>query len=225
MKVIISAATKGEWLQSSEIINTVLAKTNKPLQVIFHAGGVGMLPYAVKLMTCLYHEKPDLVIQTGIAGSFNNDMQLGKVVVVANEILGDTGVEENAGWKDLFDMQLKQPNDSPFINCSLPNLQLKQFNLLGMDTVTGLTVNEISTSQQRIEQLKEKYAPDIESMEGAALHFVCTEMNIPFIQIRAISNYVGERNKANWQMKEALTMLNETILLYLECLLTKYCPD
>jgi len=26
-------------------------------------------------------------------------------------------------------------------------------------------------------------------------------------------------------MKEALTNLNETILLYLECLLTKYCPD
>lgn len=53
-------------------------------------------------------------------------------------------------------------------------------------------------------------------MEGASLHYVCREANIPFIQMRAISNYIGERNKAKWKMKEALEALNDTLLKYLD---------
>jgi futalosine hydrolase len=53
-------------------------------------------------------------------------------------------------------------------------------------------------------------------MEGAALHYVCREANIPFIQVRAISNYVGERNKEHWKIKEAIDSLNEHLLKYVE---------
>jgi futalosine hydrolase len=55
-------------------------------------------------------------------------------------------------------------------------------------------------------------------MEGAALHYVARESNIPFIQIRAISNYIGERDKANWQMKLAIDNLNQTLLNYIDSL-------
>jgi futalosine hydrolase len=34
-------------------------------------------------------------------------------------------------------------------------------------------------------------------MEGAALHFVCLQEDISFIQLRAISNFVGERDSGN----------------------------
>jgi len=77
-------------------------------------------------------------------------------------------------------------------------------------------VNQISTQPTRIEQLKKKYGAVVESMEGAALHFICREANIPFIQIRAISNYVGERNKAHWKMKEAIEALNEVLVKYVD---------
>jgi futalosine hydrolase len=53
-------------------------------------------------------------------------------------------------------------------------------------------------------------------MEGAALHYVCREANIPFIQLRAVSNYIGERNKANWKIKEAVDNLNQAILKYVD---------
>jgi futalosine hydrolase len=55
-------------------------------------------------------------------------------------------------------------------------------------------------------------------MEGAALHYMGRDLNIPFIQIRAVSNYVGERNKAKWEMQEAIYNLNETLLQYLDAL-------
>ena len=41
-------------------------------------------------------------------------------------------------------------------------------------------------------------------------------MNIPFLQIRAVSNYIGERDKEKWKMKEAINNLNQTILKYVD---------
>ena len=63
-----------------------------------------------------------------------------------------------------------------------------------------------------------KYKASIESMEGASLHYMGRDLNIPFIQLRAVSNYVGDRNKAKWEMKEAIYNLNETLLQYLDAL-------
>jgi futalosine hydrolase len=55
-------------------------------------------------------------------------------------------------------------------------------------------------------------------MEGAALHYMGRDLNIPFIQIRAVSNYVGERNKAKWKIKESIEQLEAYVLTYLATL-------
>jgi futalosine hydrolase len=49
-------------------------------------------------------------------------------------------------------------------------------------------------------------------MEGAAFHYVCLQEEIPFIQLRSVSNYVGERNKSKWQIKKAVENLNKELL-------------
>jgi futalosine hydrolase len=48
-------------------------------------------------------------------------------------------------------------------------------------------------------------------MEGAALHFVCLQEGIPFVQLRGISNRVGDREKRNWRIDEAMTRLQESL--------------
>ena len=53
---------------------------------------------------------------------------------------------------------------------------------------------------------------EIESLEGAAFHFVCLHEQLPFLQLRAISNIVGERNKKNWHLKEAVHNLNNKLI-------------
>jgi futalosine hydrolase len=45
-------------------------------------------------------------------------------------------------------------------------------------------------------------------MEGAALHYVALMEKIPFLQLRSLSNFVGERDKNKWLMKEAIINLN-----------------
>jgi futalosine hydrolase len=174
-----------------------------------------MLATAVSLTKLVLLEKPDVVIQAGIAGAFNVNLPLGKVIAVNTETIGDLGVEENSKWKDVFDLQLVDVNSVPFTNKQLPNPYLAQLNTLALDEVPAITVNEISTNPQRILQLQTKYNPIIESMEGAALHYVCNSFLVPFLQLRSISNYIGERDKTKWQIQQAITNLNEALIAML----------
>ena len=204
MKIFIIAATKFE-------IQPSIAKSGNG-NTSFFITGIGMLATAVSLTKIILQQQPDLVIQAGIAGSYNNQISLGKVVVVKQEFLGDTGVEEAGIWKDIFDLNLIGDNDFPFVKKQIINPYLPKLSFLQLDEVIGVTVNEISTNQQRIKQLISKYNPIIESMEGAAMHYVCTDLQVPYLQIRSISNYVGERDKIKWKMLLAIANLNDTLV-------------
>ena len=107
-------------------------------------------------------------------------------------------------------MKLAEANQPPFKKGWLINNSplIKKTRL---EKVTAVTVNEISTEKKIINLYRKKFDPVIESMEGAALHYVCLQENIPFLQLRAVSNYVGERNKKNWLMKESLQNLNNQL--------------
>lgn len=212
MKVVISAATK----QEIEPVMHYDYHKNTGLEVQFHVSGVGLLSTAVSLTKLFVKEKPDLIIQAGIAGAFDQSISLEKLITVKEEFLGDLGVQEGNEWKDLFDLQLEDANRFPFKNKTLANPWLSKFNLLQLPELNGVSVNEITTNQARREKLIEKYDVQAESMEGAALHYVCLEWNTAFIQIKAISNYVGERDKNNWKMKTAIQNLNEGLMNYLE---------
>ena len=218
MRVIISAATVAEWMPSFLNINALYTGESQRLKLQYHQSGIGMLAASFALTKLAIEDKPDLIIQVGIAGTFDTTQPLGTVVVINEETIGDLGVEEDGKWKDLFDLKLEKSSYHPFEKRKLPNQWLTKYNLLGLQEVSGITVNEISTNQERIQKLMKKYNPTIESMEGAALHYVARETSIPFIQIRAISNYIGERDKSNWQMKLAIDNLNHTLIQYVDCL-------
>lgn len=86
---------------------------------------------------------------------------------------------------------------------------LQQYNL---PLVRSVTISEITTRPERKQQLQQKYQPVVESMEGAAFHYVALMEKIPYIQLRAVSNMVGERDKSKWKMKEAIALLNEQLI-------------
>ncbi|MBL7759168.1 MAG: futalosine hydrolase [Sediminibacterium sp.] len=216
MRVIITAATVGEWMPAFTSLNELYTEKSTRFKVQFYQSGVGMLASAVSLTRLALEDRPDLIIQMGIAGSFTSNTEPGKVVVVNQEMLGDTGVEEGGVWKDLFDLKLEKSSYHPWEKRKLPNPWLSKYNLLQLPEVDAITVNQVSTGSARIAQLIKKYKPELESMEGAALHYIGRETGIPFIQIRAVSNMVGERDKSKWLMKESLANLNQTVIQYVE---------
>jgi futalosine hydrolase len=81
-----------------------------------------------------------------------------------------------------------------------------------MPLAGAITVNGVSENEATNLLYKAKYQPLIESMEGAAFHYVCIQQKIPFLQIRSLSNYVGERNKTKWKMQASIQSLNESLV-------------
>ena len=219
MRVFITAATIDEWMPSFLEMNTLYTSESKRLKVMFHQGGVGLLASTVSIMKLVYEEKPDLIIQVGIAGCFDKSMKLGNVVAVKEDMLGDTGVEEEGKWKDIFDLKLEKPGYPPFEKKRLPNHHLEKYNLLKLPEVAAVTINEVSTRPDRIQQLIKKYNPSLESMEGAAFFYCCKMASVPFIGLRTVSNFVERRDKSNWNVTLAIKNLNDEAIKILEELL------
>lgn len=166
--------------------------------------GVGLMPSTYAIMQMIARLKPDLIIQVGIAGSFNPTLVLGTAVTIRQEMLADMGVYETDGYHDIFELGLAEENVPPFEQGAIVNHHDHLIESASLPAVSAVSVNEISTSAEKINVFAEKYKADIESMEGAALHYVCAMQQIPFIQIRGISNLVGERDKTKWKIPESM---------------------
>jgi futalosine hydrolase len=172
--------------------------------------GIGSMSTTYWLTKTIGNKRPDLLIQAGIGGSFSAGYPPGSIVLVNEEVTGDLGVEENNEFKDVFDMGLPQITD-PYTGKSLVNNNTGLLQQQNLPLVKAVTISEITTRPERIQQLQQKYQPVVEAMEGAAFHYVAITEKIPFIQLRAVSNFVGERDKTKWKMKEAIALLNETL--------------
>ena len=108
MRVIITAATTGEWMPTFQKINPKYVANNKRFSVGFHESGIGMLASSVSLMKMFVQELPSIIIQVGIAGCFDKKVPLGKVFAVKDDFAGvlrdskkDIGAEEFGGVKPM----------------------------------------------------------------------------------------------------------------------------
>ncbi len=197
MNVLLVAATELE-------IKPLLTQNEKTEILIT---GVGIPNTTYQLTNKLAETNYDLVIQAGIAGTFDEQILKGSVVLIKQDTFGDLGMEEKETFKTLFETGFAQPNDFPFRDGWLLN-ENKYLSNQTLRVVNGITVNKITDDEKIIKRMVEKFSPDIESMEGAAFHFVCLQQKVNFLQVRSISNIVGDRDKKNWQMKDAIGNLS-----------------
>lgn len=213
MKILVIAATPFEIQPFSDY----LSGFNHPdIQITTLVHGIGMMHTAYHLGRYFAANRPDLVIQAGIAGCFDHSWEMGKTVIIDREQLGDLGVEDDQAFKDLFETNLWQPDQPPFTNKQLVNLFEGVPHLPALEQVSGVTINTVSGSERTRQQLLDKYAPAVESMEGAAFHYACLLERIPFFQLRSISNYVEVRDKSRWKIPLAIQRLNENLITYIE---------
>lgn len=67
-----------------------------------------------------------------------------------------------------------------------------------------ITVSSITATKKTAAMLFSAFNPVMESMEGAAAAHVASLYKIPFLELRAASNYVGIRDKAQWNIPLAI---------------------
>ena len=172
--------------------------------------GIGLTAATYHITRQLYLKRPDMVIQAGIAGSYNEKLFPGSVVTVKQDRVADEGVFENKKWKTLEDLKLRKAAQ-PFRSGWLVNPNSAMLTRSRLKAVRAISVNQVSTDKKMIVLYRQKFNPGIESMEGAALHYTCISENIPFLQVRAISNFTGERNKKKWSTSLAIENLNREL--------------
>jgi len=169
--------------------------------------GVASYNAVYKLTKPLLIQPIDLVVHAGIAGAFDERFDVGSVVQITQDCFADIGVWEQGCFKTLSDLNLLENEDLNIQNEGLTT---------HLPQVTAITVHTITSTEEQKEEWIKKYDPQVESMEGAAVHFVCKQEKVPCIHIRAISNYVGVRDKSQWNIKLALENLHVELAKILE---------
>jgi futalosine hydrolase len=219
MKILLVSATYNEV----EGVYSTL-ETRKCLEKNYFSGfigenlidilitGVGVAETSVCLTRRLQVSHYDLVLNVGICGGFGKAKEIGTVVNIVTETWGDLGVEDNEDFKDLFDLKILNEDEIPFSGKVLtnPGNVYSQY-IAHLPPVIGITVNKAHGNELSIEKCINKYNPDVESMESAAIFSICISHGISFLCIRSISNFVEPRNRARWDIERALHYLTKEL--------------
>jgi futalosine hydrolase len=155
----------------------------------------------------------DLVINIGLAGSFDHFLEQGFVVNVIQDQFADLGVEHKNNLYTIYEEELMNENEFPFVEGRLNgigNFEIEEIDSL--IPVKGITVNTLHSDPKWIKLMRNKFNPEIETMNGAAFFYVCLSEKVPFLQIRSISHFVEIRRIENWNIPSAIKNLNNSII-------------
>lgn len=226
MNILLAAATEIEiaptleWLRANKVAKGNNLFTAGPHSVHVCLTGVGIMVATESLARTLANTRYDFALQAGVAGAFDRNIPLGEVVQVEREALADLGAEDRDGsLLDVFTLGLAGKDDAPFRDGNLWSATSEgapggAFSRLRK--VSGITVQTVSGTASTIASRAARYGADVETMEGAPFHYCCLHAGVPFVQLRAISNYVEPRNREAWKMHDAIAALNNTLVSAME---------
>jgi len=202
MKLLVVAATKAELGKVFEHFN--LPDENFVQQDKFDIliTGVGMTATAFALGRYL-NSTYNLVLNVGLAGSFDKNIPLGNLVNINTDTFAELGAENHDEFITIDELGF---GDNTF---------KATYQIVDLPIVRGITVNKVHGNANSIAKIEQKFNPQTESMEGAAVFYACNTLQIPCAQVRSISNYVEPRNKENWQIGLAIKNLNDWLIEFL----------
>jgi futalosine hydrolase len=171
---------------------------------------------------------PSLVIQTGVAGAFvPANVAVGSVVLADTEIYGDLGVLTPAGWRPLEEIGIpllaaRGSHEARFnyfpLDASLVQRACAAAGSMIARTGKFLTVSQVTGVRTVGDELYARFGALCESMEGAAAAHVCAMHDVPFLEVRGISNLVEDRDRSKWKLKEAAEAAQRVTLKLVETL-------
>lgn len=183
------------------------------------AGGVGPAAAAASTARALAATEYCLVVSAGIAGGFPGRAEVG-TLVVANEIAAaDLGVESPQGFSSLDELGFGSTRIQ--IDEGMVKRVSKALLTSGLQVNIGpvITVSTVTGTFASAEEMTVRVpGAAAEAMEGYGVAVASRDRDIPILEIRAISNLVGPRDRNAWRIKEALDLLQTASSVLLEVL-------
>ena len=181
--------------------------------------GVGMVATAAWCSRAFASEHYDLALNVGLCGSFRPAFAPGAVVHVTADRIAELGAEDGDSFLTIHQLQLLGEHDFPFEGGLLVNAVPPPIApLAALRGVTGITVNTVHGRERTIDDVRARYDPDVESMEGAAFMYASLIAGVRFAQVRAVSNAVERRNRGAWKLDQAIAALGHESVRLLESL-------
>ena len=201
----IIAAMQEEMNEIKKIMNNVQEKNIYELKfyegtinnknIVLVESGVGKVNAARTTQVLIDNYEIDAVINVGSAGSANQELQIGDIVIGKTLVQHDfditafghpKGYISNVGEKIKSDENLIKSMEQ-----TIENLQNKEFKIKIGTIASG---DIFCTEPKMKEKIRDKFNADAIEMEGAAIAQVCKLDNMPILVIRSISDSPNGNN-------------------------------
>ncbi|MFJ6570043.1 futalosine hydrolase [Streptomyces sp. NPDC091292] len=148
-------------------------------------------------------EPYDLTVSAGIGGGFAPDAPVGSLVVADAITAADLGAESPDGFLPVTDLGFGTVTHTP-----PPSLVRETAAAAGGRAGTVLTVSTVTGSAERAALLRARHPGALaEAMEGFGVAEAAAAHGCPVLEIRAVSNPVGPRDRDAWRIGDALAAL------------------
>ena len=170
--------------------------------------GFGPIVSGIRTSQLIAEHSPMQVFLIGIAGTLDLRFLVGTAVEFDLAICFGIGAGSGDGFIAASELGWHQWPDDPLISDSI---QLNDEN--SEPCVPLLTCCSASANEHDVRLRLKKYPKAVaEDMEGFSVAAACRFAGLPLRIVRGISNRAGDRNKDNWQVREAMSAVEKSIL-------------
>ncbi len=196
MRILLVVATKGE------------AENLAPLGHALSVCGVGAVNAALATADALRGDGFDLAVSAGIGGAYPASRLVpGDLAVSSEMIYGGLGALDGKHFLDLEALGLPL---LPGVYNRLPAWDGARAFAEEIGAACGptLTLDTVTGSLDGARSLEARFPGALtEGMEGAGVAHAARLAGVPAVELRAVSNLVGPRDRAAWRVPEALAAL------------------
>ena len=171
---------------------TVLLVAATERELCGHEGlacGIGPVEAAARTARALAERRPDAVLHVGLAGGV--DLDPGTLVVGTEAVYGDI-----AAAIPVVSRLEPDPELLAAVRAALPDAP----------TLPIVTSAAVSRPSDTVSQ-----GLLVEAMEGFAVLRACELAGIPAVEVRAISNELGEPDRSRWELQRGLDALADAL--------------
>jgi futalosine hydrolase len=196
-------------------MSDILIVVATPAEAVNHSDKIDVLVTGPGIAATTYHltralqlQNYRLIINLGICGSLDSEIEPGSLVRITSDRFADFGAEDDNDFLPASKIGLLDPDQYPFRKGVLTPPSIPEIGILNtVPARSGITVQKATGSSYSASWARSNFGPVMESMEGAAVFYCAMMENMKCLQIRAVSNRVEKRDRDRWKITEALDAL------------------
>ena len=176
------------------------------------SGGIGKVNAAMATQLCIDRYAPDLIINVGVAGSFQ-DAPIGTIILADSFVQHDvdtTGCGDPVAYVSTVNRIHFPVSYLERAKCALSKIGLPF--LCGL----GATGDWFAKRNPRSDWIRDTFNPLFVEMEGCAIAQVCLRNDVSFLALKSISDCIYGNDDYNFNFDQAMASLNGVVVRFIE---------